>query len=194
MPPPAAAATAVEECLEQEKKPLVRQLYVSTLESINSERAHHLLIGLTLEDADEEIRYSSLQSIARLRPPGHDQTYVRALSDTDNRKVNRAATALATLDSVSTISPLIDALVTRHPLVMRRPGSRDAVTATFSDSGFAYSTGGTTHRVEREFKNESVLEALIYLSGGANFGYDPDAWRRWHESQVAAETTRLRER
>jgi hypothetical protein len=91
------------------------------------------------------------------------------------------------------LSPLIDALITTHYIVI--PGKTDSYTTTFmsttgpgasvpsrpasSPDSTACSGGDQTKVIPRTVTNEEVLEALIKLSGGANFGLDQKAWRYW---------------
>lgn len=39
--------------------------------------------------------------------------------------------------------------------------------------------GGSDEIVSRSLTNRSVLDALVALSGGSNFGYDVGAWKAW---------------
>ncbi len=179
--------------LKQESYRQVKLLYIDALERIGSPPAISALVDATLQDPDEEIFHDCLEKILRLRPPHVEKRYVEALKDENNVRLNRAAYALGRLQDTSVLSPLINALVTTHYIVL--PKTSDAYTATFSKNdgggaaggspfgGTGFSAGGETRVIPRTVNNQEVLTALIRLSGGANFGFDKQAWRYWLDSQ-----------
>ncbi len=179
--------------LKQEAYRQVKLLYIDALERIGSPPAIDALVDATLQDADEEIFHDCLDKIVRLRPPHVEKRYVQALKDENNVRLNRAAYALGRLQEKSVLSPLINALVTTHYIVL--PKMFDAYTATFAKNdgggaaggspfgGTGFSAGGETRVIPRTVNNQEVLTALIRLSGGVNFGFDKQAWRYWLDNQ-----------
>jgi hypothetical protein len=128
---------------------------------------------------------------------------VAFLKDPNNVRLNRAAYALGRLGDRSVLSPLIDALMTTHYIVL--PAKSDAYTATFSPTGAGspnstpvsplggtgLSAGEDRKTIPRTVSNQDVLEALIRLGGGVNFGFDKRAWRNWlaNENRYSAPPT-----
>jgi len=178
--------------LQQEAYRLVKLLYIDALERIGTPPAIDALVGATLQDPDEEIFHDCLDRIVRLQPPHVEKQYVKALRDENNVRLNRAAYALGRLEDKSVLSPLINALVTTHTIVVSK--SSDAYTLTFSNTnggaaggsplgGTGFSAGGDAQVIARTVNNQEVLTALIRLSGGVNFGFDKRAWRYWLDNQ-----------
>jgi hypothetical protein len=153
-----------------------------------------------LRDPDEEVFHACLDKIVELEPPHMAEQYVKVLKDQNNARLNRAAHALGRLEDDSVVSPLIDALITTHYVVI--PKRSDAYTTTFMKpaasgisgpagsplGGTSFSAGDQTKVIPRTVRNEEVLQALINLSGGVNFGFDVRAWKSWlaNENQRAA--------
>lgn len=179
--------------LKQEAYRLVKLLYIDALERIGTPPAIDTLVDATLQDPDEEIFHDCLDRIIRLQPPHVEKQYVKALQDENNLRLNRAAYALGRLGDKTVFSPLINALVTTHYIVVSKPS--DAYTMTFSKTnsggaaggsplgGTGFSAGSEAQVIPHTVNNQEVLTALIRLSGGVNFGFDKQAWRYWLDSQ-----------
>lgn len=187
------AVRPLSQLLSLEPVRQVKMLYIRALTEIHNRPAIHALYTATMQDPDEEVFHAALDAIVRLDPPNMSKQYVDALQDKNNVRLNRAAHALGRLDDTSVMSPLIDALVTTHHIVI--PKQSDAYTSTFmkpaapASSPFgptSFSAGGETKVIPVTVTNQDVLQALINLSGGANFGFDERAWQYW----LANETTR----
>ncbi len=190
--------------LKEEPFRQVKLLYIEVLAEIGTPAALETLFQTTLDDVDIEVFHASLDEIVRLQPPHVARQYVEVLKDEDNMCVNRAAHALGRLDDTSVLSPLIDALTTTHYIVI--PKQTDNYTSTFVNPGAGASTaatpmGGTSFSAGSEaqvlrqrLNNQEVLESLIKLSGGVNFGFDRQAWRFWlaNENKNAAPSGDLR--
>jgi hypothetical protein len=178
----------------RERTARVKMLYADILERIRTPEALAVLVERGLADLDEEIFYYCLEKIALLNPPRISQTYIPALRDANNIRVNRAATALARLRDPSAVAPLIDALITTHTQVLPgRPGTNsDSTTAAFSPDGgtFMKKSEGPT-AVIMHAHNQPVLDALNKLTA-VDFGFDQRAWRYWHsQEKVAREAKQL---
>ncbi len=176
--------------LKEESFRQVKILYVEVLAGIGTPAAMEALFQATLRDADIEVFHASLDEIVRLQPPRISRQYVEVLKDEDNIRVNRAAHALGRLDDKSVLSPLIDALITTHYVVIPKqtgnytttftsPGAARTPTASSPPGGTSFSAGDETKVIQHRLNNQEVLESLIKLSGGVNFGFDRQAWRFW---------------
>ena len=81
----------------------------------------------------------ALDYLMQMNVPRSIVPFVEALRSKDNVIVNRAAEALGVLGDPEAISPLIDALRTKHKFQV---SSGAGTTATFSNSGGGFSSGG----------------------------------------------------
>lgn len=182
-----SAVGPLAEALKREPLRPVKLLYIETLGRIG-EPAAPTLLDLSLADHDEEIRYSCVDQLERLKPPGVQKFYLKALQGKDNWQVNRAAYALGRLGDNSAISPLVDALITTH--VFTAPssgGSGDAVSTSFSPAGgTSFQAGASPKSVRLQVPNQDVLKSLILLTGGVSFNFDVPRWRTWLASRAQA--------
>lgn len=178
------AVKAVATYLDDEPVPGVRLLYLEALANINSGSAVSTLISVSLADEEEEVRMTALDYVVRSKKGGVAKRYIEALSSKSNARVNRAAIALRELGSQDAVPSLIDALVTTH--TYKIPGtSPGQMSTTFGKGGSGFSAGGTPTRIIRQQKrNPEVLDALIELTGIADYQYDEFAWKAWYAQHI----------
>ena len=181
----AAAVPAVKRMLANESVRKVKVILIDELVRLGTPDALAVVITCTLDDSDEEVRLSALDSLAATKHPELAKNYVNALRDGDNTRVNRAAFCLGKLGEKSAISPLIGALSTRHKFV--EPGANPGqTTTTFGNgpgmSGGGLSVGGGPKEVKVWIENQEVLRALVALTG-ENFEFNQPAWKSWYASQ-----------
>lgn len=191
-----AAAEAVAELFAEEKDEVVRQLLSIVLGQLDSPVAADALIDAALHDPDQEIRLSALTQLRGFGRQRAIAALIAALGSSDNRVVNRAAVGLAQLDAQTAIPPLIEALTTRHTIVVPT-GQGDIATAfqraiDGGPGGAGLSVGNRAKRITRQVNNKGVLEALIALSGGQNFQYAQEQWRTWYVQQHTPQEVNLR--
>jgi HEAT repeat protein len=174
---------AIKKQLDDEKDPKLRQLWMETLGQIDSPAARSVLVDLSLNDRDLELRLSAVESLAKSKDPGVVKQYVKALKSEKNPVINRAAVGLGAMGDTSAIGPLIDALVTKHKHTIQQ-GSQ-AIRTTFGTGGNApngLSVGGGAKVINETAMNEEVRNALVELTG-VNFNFDVDGWKAWHAVQ-----------
>ena len=166
----------------------IRLLYVETLGRLQSFAGMDALISTSLFDGDEEIRLASLDEIVAHKYKPAVSKYVQALRHKENPIVNRAAVCLAQMKDPAAIGPLIDHLVTTHQYEIIK-GQGGQTQATFGTGpgntgggGFTFGGGGT-EIVRERIENRSVLQALVELTGGANFDFDIGQWKNWLAAQ-----------
>ncbi|MEM9352974.1 MAG: HEAT repeat domain-containing protein [Planctomycetota bacterium] len=178
------AANAIIRLLKRTDTPRLRTLLVESLARLDHPNAVRQLVALSIQEPDLEARLQSLDHLLERGQPIALSPYVAALDDSDNETVNAAAQALQHVGNQEAISPLIDALVTRHTYSPNDapPGQ---ISTSFSSSsagggsgGFSFGGGGAK-AVPVDVKNPEVRRALVELSGGIDFEYDEKAWRRW---------------
>ena len=178
------ASEAVAQHLQREDYRAVKLLYLQALSQIATPAALKTLVDQSLGDADEEVRYSSIDYLVTAKRPEIVGLYIKFLGSKNNREVNRAAFALGRLGNAEAISPLVDALITVHKTKIGG-GQEGQIGASFpSNSGGGLSVGGKGPKiVKRSMRNPEVLDALVKLSGGADFDYDVQAWRYWYAAE-----------
>ncbi len=180
------AAKALVQMIHREEREDVKQMLIEAAAQIDHTDTFGMLVDLSLHDPNEEIRYQCLEYLIQSGHAGIVTPYIRTLKNTDNRMVNRAASALQTIGDPSALSPLIDALVTRHKYQAGR-GSGGEHAYSFSPDGggggFSFGGGGP-QTVTQSQRNPDVLSALVMLSGGISFGFDQEQWRHWLAGQA----------
>jgi hypothetical protein len=183
------AADAIVNALHRERDPHVRRLWVETASRLKSRVAIDALVDMSLNDQDEEMRHLCLDNLLKYHRQGLATPYIRALGNRNNEIINRAGAALGQIGDRDAIGPLIEALVTKHKIKVG-DANADQHAYTFSrdgGGGGAFSFGGSGPQyVVQSVRNRSVLDALITLSGTANFEYDQVQWRRWLAAQAKA--------
>jgi hypothetical protein len=185
------AVPALRQLLAEERYRQPKLLVIDVLGQIGDRASWLALAEAGLRDPDEEIFHASLAQLIRHRPPHISKPYLDSLNDRSNIRVNRAAHALGRLGDPSCMVPLIDALFTTHYVVLQP--KRKGRTTTFVRSadptsstpwgGIGFSSGTQPLVLGQTLRNEEVLQALILLSGGANFGFDQRAWNSWLANQ-----------
>jgi hypothetical protein len=193
------AAEAVVDMLRREKDPQLKRLWIETAARLNHRAAIDALVNLSLYDQDDEIRHQCLELLVKARRPGLATAYIHALNDKENEVVNRAGYALGQIGNRDAIGPLIDALITKHKFKVS-DAHPDQHAYTFSPDGGggagggAFSFGGSNapQVVVQSIRNRAVLDALVALSGNANFDYDQIQWRGWLAAQAKASAIDVR--
>jgi HEAT repeat protein len=181
------AADAIINTLHRERDPQVRRLWVETASRLNSHVAVDALVNMSLTDQDDDLRHLCLDNLIKYHRQGLATPYIRALKDKENEIINRAGAALGQIGDRDAIGPLIEALITKHKVKVS-DANPDQHAYTFSkDGGGAFSFGGGGPQfVMQSVRNRAVLDALISLSGNANFEYDQVQWRGWLAAQAKA--------
>lgn len=177
--------------LNAEPLPWLRLFYVDVIARIEHVTALEALINTSLESIDSDVFYKCIDCLVDLRAPGVVDAYVLALRAVRNDHVNRAAYALGQLGDPASVPPLIEALVTRHRMVISDGSESGTHTATISRSvsglgagqeNAALSVGKGANVVVVPMQNEEALTALHRITGNYGYGYDQRAWRTWYSA------------
>lgn len=188
------AAPALVRLLDDEGDAWAFDILLAALARLDHPDTVRTLVAYSLEFDDPDsrqrgpdVRADCVDYLLRSGRPVMILPYVQALASRDNVIVNRAAEALAMIGDEAAISPLIDALVTRHKYQVQA-GNPGGISAGFGSSsigggGGGLSLGGNAPQfVEKNRENTAVLRALTKLTG-QNFDYDEQAWRNWYVDQ-----------
>ena len=187
------AVPALTECLGKEAPVSLRKRYIEALARIGSPGAWQVLCQFSLADENEEVRLTCLDYLDDKPSPAIVDYFIQRLKAKENSIVNRAADGLLRMNDRRAIGPLIDALVTSHKRMIpaNQMGNTNAAFGGPAPGGFSFGTPQA--KVVSEFyKNGNVLEALVHLTGGTNFGYEVDAWKAWRASQKKAQSLNAR--
>lgn len=182
------AIKALAMALSDDRRDQARILFVEALARIGTPEALDVLARRALEDPVEEVCLTCLDHLKKKKYPGATAYFVRQLKHKDNAMVHRAGVALRHLGDPSAISPLIDALLTVHKSKTGSGGGGggggDQYNMSFGNDGVGgFAFGGGPKVITRELQNRSVLEALVELTGGVNYGFNVQAWKAWYAQQ-----------
>ncbi|MCS7238531.1 MAG: HEAT repeat domain-containing protein [Thermoguttaceae bacterium] len=181
------AVDALVDALKNEKRDWARLLFVDALARIGTARAEQALAYCALADPAEEVRLTCLDHLKKRHSRAVVDYFIGKLRSSDNVEVNRAAVALGELGDPSAIGPLIEALVTTHKIKIST-GNPGQITTSFGTGGTGVSVGGGPVVVTQAVQNRQVLDALVKLTGGTNFGFDQARWRAWYAAERRADT------
>jgi hypothetical protein len=182
------AASALVGVLEDEHAPRhLRMLCIEVLGRLRTPVGTKSFIVRALEDPDAHVRDACIDQLCQFGTYSAVNAFMQLLKSPDNLKVNRAAVCLAALRDPESALALIEALRTTHKYKVQTGGSPGQYNLGFGGgaggSGNTFSAGGRPKIIERELTNEGVLNALVAIFPGVNFGYDTDAWKRWYTEQ-----------
>ncbi|HEV2973019.1 MAG TPA: HEAT repeat domain-containing protein [Pirellulales bacterium] len=180
------AIPAISLMLKNEPVQKIKIYLIESLIHLGTTGALKTAVSLTLDDPDEEVRWSALDLLAATKHPELTSIYIGALRSSDNTRVNRAAYCLGKLGDKSAVLALIDALQTRHKTVEGN-GPPGQMSTTFGSGpggsiGGLSINGGTQKEIKVWLQNPEVLKALDALTN-ADFQYNQAAWKSWYASQ-----------
>ena len=189
------AVKALAAGLKGDSAQFARILYIETLAQVGTPEAVKALAVAAIEDPVEEVRLTCLDYLEETENPDVVAYFAGKLRDKKNSVVNLAAVGLGRMNDLSAIGPLIDALVTTHKYKAPKKGGPGSMSTTFgtgpggsgAPGGGGMSMGGGPKIYTLHFRNQSVLDALVTLSG-QNFNFDQRAWKYWYASQKKAIT------
>lgn len=186
------AVAALAEYLAKETDESLRIRYIEALARVGTPAASRVLAEFSLHDNSEEVRLTSLDYLDDNPPPEAVDFFIKRLKNSNNKVVNRAALGLMRMGSRRAIGPLIDSLITRHKHVIP-PSSMGNASAGFGTGGGGFSYGNAPAKVLNvPYKNQDVLQALVHLGGGPNYGFDVESWKAWHATQRRAQSLNAR--
>lgn len=174
--------------IKEDPRDQARILFIEALARIGTIQAMKTLALYSLEDPIEEVRLTCLDYLKERKDPDVVGYYIGKLRSKANGEVNLAAVALRHMGDPSAIGPLIDALITSHKFKIssKNPGQ---ISTTFgtgpggSGAPGGLSLGGGPKIVTYQFRNRAVLDALVTLSEGTNYGFDVPRWKSWYTSR-----------
>ncbi len=183
-----AAVPALSSLLANETHENIKKLLLEELVHLGTPAALKVVVAVTLDDPEEEIRWSALDMLVAAKHSEVSGVYIQSLKSKDNTRVNRAAFCLGKIKDKSAISPLINALQTQHKF-METSGNPGQMTTTFGSGpggggGGGLSVGGAPKIHKLWLSNQEVLLALMALTDNAvHFEFDQKAWKNWYAAQ-----------
>jgi hypothetical protein len=182
------AVPALVQSLETDGRREIRVWCLRALGRISTPDAVKAIVEHSLDETNEEIRLTCFDQLTGNALHMAVPLYVTDLKSKENARVNRAGYALGKLGDKTAIVPLIDALITTHKFTVTEGSSNpNQIGAGFSPGGGmspgGLTVGSKTTTIKRDLSNQQVLDALVALTGGVNFGFDQKAWRNWYASQ-----------
>jgi hypothetical protein len=171
--------------LESNSPADVRELFIAPLGKIGNTAALKALAAAAMEDSVEDVRLTCLETLKKHKDAALVDYFVGQLykKNQTNEKVNRAARALKEIGNPSAIGALINVLFTSHK---SKPAGPAPGSMTTSFGGGGGTSGGGIHMngapkiVVQVLQNRDVLDALVTLSGGQDYGFDVAAWKAWY--------------
>ncbi|MDZ4818040.1 MAG: HEAT repeat domain-containing protein [Planctomycetota bacterium] len=182
------AVGAIFEAFKNENSLDVRDLYLDVLSRIPAPRAVEAMAEIALESSNEDTRDRAAELLKNADQTVAGVYLIGALKSRNNYRINRAGIALGTLHVKAAIGPMIDVLKTVHRTKVQQGGGAGSISPGFSgDGGIGFSAGGGRTVIEKNnVNNQGILDSLVKLSDGQNFGFNVNAWRSWHNSQKKA--------
>lgn len=178
------AVKALAYALKEDSRDRARLLYVEALSGIGGPKANRILARLAMQDPVEEVRLTCLDYLSERQDREAVEYFIGRLESENNAEINRAAQALRHMQDATTVAPLINALVTVHKYKITT-GSPGQTSTTFSNAGpGGLSVGSQTRVVTQRKQNREVLDALVALTEGINFGFDVARWKAWYSTQI----------
>lgn len=194
------AIPALVQFLGKDKRPNVRQLFVSIASQIEGPRPIPPLVFLAVKDDSSDVRNDAVKSITDEQKETALSVLLLLLKDRNNAAVNRAAAVIARIGNDAAVPALIRALTTRHSYLVRVPVESysfgpNALTLLPPDiqaglltgaynpaqvfpNGLGGSAASKQVSITVEHHNPEVLSALKHFSK-VDFGFDKSAWNRW---------------
>ena len=161
-------------------------LFAKALMRIGTSEAVEAIVVASINDPSAEFRFTCLDLVERDKPEAALDTYIKGLSPKlANNLINRAAMGLERLEDPRAVTPLIDALITKHRRQVSAGGGADSISTGFGTdpsrnpvgSG-GLSMGAKAKFVTEHIRNEHVLTALVKLTG-EDYHFDVEGWRLW---------------
>jgi hypothetical protein len=185
------AVPKVTELLEKDRSsdsPQFRLQMVEILGRIRSASAVKSLIASALSDPDSTVRAECVEKLSEFGRDAAIESFLMLLTNRQPAKdkpevYDRIGEALAVIGDERCIERLLDCLVTDHLIVPPPQPGNQAVQQKNGNVNFGQ---GQPQPKKARINNDGILNALVTISNGENFGFDVDAWRNWYARKYAA--------
>jgi hypothetical protein len=185
------AATSLVKMFDGERDDGYLPMWMQVLSQVRHPATMRKLIDLSILEPDRDTRLQCIEYLLGMNDQIDIQPYVKALRSKDNEIVNIAAEALGAIGDPEAVSPLIDALVTRHKFALESVGEMSASFSPDGSGGSGLSAGNKPKFIQQDVENVEVRRALIALSGDQDFGFNKTAWDRWYQNQRHQQQTTI---
>jgi hypothetical protein len=154
------AVVGLSRYFRDDKNSRMRLFYLRRLADIPGPNPIGPLVWQSLNDQNQELRYASLNTIPKSQYPTAMSMFARALRNSYNVIVQRAALGMARVGDERAIPALIEALVTTHRYRIRIPDRSG--TTTFGTNG---STGAGANQNVIPPQVEAMMRAGLLPNG-----------------------------
>ena len=178
------AIKALAYALKEDGRDQARLLYVEALAGIGKQEANRILARLAMQDEVQEVRLTCLDYLRERQDREAVEYFIGRLESKNNTEINRAAQSLRYMKDATAVGPLISTLVTVHKYKITTGNPGQTSTTFGSSGGGGMSAGSQTRIITQRRQNRDVLDALVALTGGMNFGFDVARWKAWYGTQV----------
>lgn len=181
---PHAAPTLIEVLEQKGTSRELKMLIIDVLSELKGNPAEGTFVKLFMTDSDQGVRDACLDHLVRTKSKRAVHQYIAIIKDEKSQPptINRAAVALGRLkDSIATPA-LIDALETKHVVVIQPGGGGGGGLGPITAAGNGGLNAGAPKPIKqtRISQNDQVLAALTTIHAGVNFNFNEDAWRDWY--------------
>lgn len=180
--------------------------YLETLGRMNTPMSRSFLMENAVFQNNPIYREKCLKEVLAQRDPQMVEYFANHLKSYDNTIVNRAAYVLAQLDYPTAVFPLASALQTPHlashssrytyfytSLAPEKRFDIDGPKASYRMLTLAEFLGRSRNAYDIvRVQNQGVHLALMQLTDGQDFGYNPAAWKEWYQQVHAPKSPTIR--
>jgi hypothetical protein len=193
---PHAAPTLIDVLGQKSTSREMKMLIIDVLSELKGNPAEGTFVKLYMTENDQGIRDACLDHLVRTKSKWAVHQYIAVIKDEKSQPttINRAAVALGRLKDPIATPALIEALQTKHVVVIQPGGGSAGGLGPITAGGDGGLSAGAPKPIKqtRISQNDQVLAALNTIHPGVNFSFDEDAWREWYTEKHAPADLNLR--
>jgi hypothetical protein len=179
---PLAAPTLIEALEGKKTSRDLKLLLIDVLTQLKGNPAENTFIKHYMTENDDGIRDACLDHLVRTQSKWAVHRFMAVLKDTSSQPetLNLAALALGRLKDPIATPALIDALETKHTVIIQQGGGGGGLGQINAGNGGLGAGAAPPIKQTKISQNQQVLTALTTLHPGVNFSFNEDAWRDWY--------------
>lgn len=179
---PHAAPTLIDTLDQKGTTRDLKLLIIDVLGELKGNPAEGKFVKLYMTDVDPGVRDACLDHLVRTKSKWAVHQLIGVVKDEKAQAtaINRAAVALGRLKDPIATTALIDALETKHTVVIQQGGGGGGLGQINVGNGGLNAGAPKPIKQTQISQNQQVLAALTTLHPGVNFSFNEDAWREWY--------------